>query len=82
MFWGSARSAPAAGAVCALGECVFGIYLIHQLWVLVFRWFGVPPLAFGAALSVPVFAGIYFLLSLPFAWLIARIPGVGRWLTE
>lgn len=70
------------GAVCALGECVFGIYLIHQLWVLVFRWFGVPPLAFGAALSVPVFAGIYFLLSLPFAWLIARIPGVGRWLTE
>ena len=68
--------------MCALGECVFGIYLIHQLWVLVFRWFGVPTLAFGAALSVPVFAGIYFLLSLPFAWLIARIPGVGRWLTE
>lgn len=68
-------------AVYALGECVFGIYLIHQLWVLVFRWFGVSPLAFGAALSVPVFAGIYFLLSLPFAWLIARIPGVGRWLT-
>ena len=69
-------------AVYALGECVFGIYLIHQLWVLVFRWFGVSPLAFGAALSVPVFAGIYFLLSLPFAWLIGRIPGVGRWLTE
>ena len=69
------------GALPPQRECVFGIYLIHQLWVLVFRWFGVSPLAFGAALSVPVFAGIYFLLSLPFAWLIARIPGVGRWLT-
>ena len=69
-------------AVYALGECVFGVYLFHQLWVLVFRWFGVSQLALGAAASVPVFALIYFLLSLPFAWLFSRIPGAGRWLTE
>ena len=69
-------------AVYALGECVFGVYLFHQIWALVFRWFGVSPLALGAVASVPVFALIYFLLSLPFAWLFFHIPGVGRWLTE
>ena len=34
----------------------------------------------GAAASVPVFALVYFLLSLPFAWLFSRVPGAGRWL--
>ena len=69
-------------AVYALGECVFGVYLFHQIWALVFRWFGVSPLALGAVASVPVFALVYFLLSLPFAWLFSHIPGVGRWLTD
>lgn len=69
-------------SVYALGRCVFGAYLVHQLWVLVFRWLGVPALPFGAAVSVPLFVLIYFLLSLPFAWLLSCIPGAGRWLTE
>ena len=34
-------------AVYALGECVFGVYLFHQIWALVFRWFGVSPLLWG-----------------------------------
>ena len=34
-------------AVYALGECVFGVYLFHQIWALVFRWFGVSPLPWG-----------------------------------
>ena len=34
-------------AVYALGECVFGVYLFHQIWVLVFRWFGVSPWPWG-----------------------------------
>ena len=69
-------------AVYALGECVFGVYLFHQIWALMFRWFGISPLALEAVASVPVFALIYFLLSLPFAWLFAHIPGAGRWLIE
>ncbi len=36
----------------------------------------------GAVASVPVFALVYFLLSLPFAWLFSHIPGVGRWLAD
>ena len=33
------------------------------------------------ALAVPLFALVYFALSLPFAWLVNRIPAVGPKLT-
>ena len=65
-----------------LGTCAFGVYLFHQIWALVFQWFGVSQLALGAVASVPVFALVYLLLSLPFAWLLSRIPGIGRRLIE
>lgn len=68
-------------AVNGIGACAFGIYLLHQLWYLVFRWFGVTLLSFPPVLSVPLFALILFLLSLPFAWLVFLIPGVGPKLT-
>lgn len=68
-------------AVCDIGAYSFGIYLFHQLWVLVFRWFGISILSFSPVLSVPFFALVFFLLSLPFAWLISLIPGVGPKLT-
>ena len=64
-----------------IGAYAFGIYLIHQLWVLVFRWFGISILSFSPVLSVPLFALVFFLLSLPFAWLINLIPGAGPKLT-
>ena len=67
-------------AVKALGEYAFGIYLFHQVWVLVFRWLGLSPLEFMPALSVPLFAVVVFLLSIPFAWLLYLIPGAGKWL--
>lgn len=68
-------------AVYQIGSCAFGVYLVHQLWVLVFQRLGVSLLSFPPALSVPLFALIFFLLSLPFAWLICLIPGVGPKLT-
>lgn len=68
-------------AVNQIGSYAFGVYLVHQLWALVFRWFGVSPLHFPAAVSIPLFALAFFLLSLPFAWLISLIPGVGSKLT-
>lgn len=68
-------------AVNEIGAYSFGIYLFHQLWVLVLRWFGVGLLAFTPVLSVPLFALVFFLLSLPFAWLVFLIPGVGPRLT-
>ena len=68
-------------AVYQVGAYAFGIYLFHQLWVLVFRWFGISYLTFPAVVSIPLFALVFFLLSLPFAWLISLIPVVGEKLT-
>lgn len=68
-------------AVYELGSYVFGAYLFHQIWALVFRWFGVSILAFAPVISIPFFAIVLFLLSVPFAWLIYLIPGAGKWLT-
>lgn len=68
-------------AVSQLGGCAFGVYLIHQLWVLVLQRLGVSLPALSPVLSVPLFALVLFLLSLPFAWLISLIPGVGAKLT-
>lgn len=68
-------------AVNEIGAYAFGVYLFHQLWYLVFRWFGVGLLSFTPVLSVPLFALVFFLLSLPFAWLVFLIPGAGHRLT-
>lgn len=68
-------------AIYSLGGCAFGVYLIHPLWVLIFQRLGVSLLSFSPVLSVPLFALVFFLLSLPFAWLISLIPGVGPRLT-
>ena len=67
-------------SVVQLGSYAFGIYLFHQIWVLVFRWLGVSLLAFSPVVSVPFFAIVCFLLSVPFAWLLYLIPGVGNYL--
>ena len=61
-----------------MGAYAFGIYLFHQLWVMVFDWFGISMLSLPVVLAVPLFVLIYFLLSLPFAWLISLIPVVGE----
>lgn len=48
---------------------------------MVFNWFGISMLSLPVVLAVPLFALIYFLLSLPFAWLVSLIPVVGERLT-
>ena len=65
----------------ALGSYAFGIYLFHQLWLLIFSHFGFGVLSFSPVLSVPVLALVVYLLSIPFAWLTNRIPGIGGYLT-
>jgi len=61
-----------------LGSCAMGIYLAHQLWVLLFDWLGVSALPIPAVLGVVVFTLIYMLASIPVAWLAGKIPGLGR----
>lgn len=69
-------------SVKSLGGFSFGIYLFHQLVLLVFlRLFGSGPLLAFPALTLPLFALLFFLISAPFAWLLWRIPVAGRYLT-
>ena len=63
-------------AINALGSYAFGIYLFHQLWVLIFQRLGISQAVLPWAVSIPFFALVFFLLSIPFAWLLGRIPGV------
>ena len=68
-------------AVHALGSYVFGAYLIHQLWMLLFRWLGLTVTALEPVFFVPLLALVLLALSLPMAWLLRLIPGAGKWLT-
>ena len=68
-------------SVYQLGSYAFGIYLFHQIWVLIFNWLDISLLAFSPVVSVPFFAALFFLLSIPFAWLLYRIPAIGTYLT-
>lgn len=68
-------------SIHAFGKYAFGVYLFHQIWVLIFRWFGISVLAFSPVISIPLFAIVFCLLSAPFAWLLYLIPGAGKWLT-
>lgn len=59
----------------------FGIYLIHDLFIMLLRHFGVTTLSFAPVASVPVLAAVVFLCSFVVAWLLSKIPFLGRWLT-
>ena len=64
-----------------LGGYAVGIYLLHPVWVLVLAHFGIGVWSFTPVASIPFFALVVFLLSMPFAWLAHRIPGIGTYLT-
>lgn len=68
------------GARYVLGKYALGVYLFHQLWVLLLQWLGYSVLTWSPVVSVPVLAAGVFLMSLPFVWLLHRIPGAGRWI--
>ena len=62
-------------AVSRLGECALGVYLVHQLWVLIFQRLGLGWPAMPAAAAVPLCAIVLFVLSIPLAWLLSLVPG-------
>lgn len=64
-----------------VARIAFGVYLVHDLFLMLLRHFGVTTLSFAPVASVPVLAAGVFLCSLAVAWLISKIPFVGRWLT-
>lgn len=59
----------------------FGIYLVHDLFIILLRDLGLTTLSFAPVASVPVLTAAVFLLSFALAWLIHHIPFLGKWLT-
>lgn len=59
----------------------FGIYLVHDLFIMLLKHFHITVLSFNPVVSVPVLTAVVFLLSFALAWLVSRIPFVGRMFT-
>ena len=59
----------------------FGIYLVHDFFLMLLRFLHITTLSFIPVAAVPALAALVFLLSFAVAWLLSRIPFVGRWLT-
>ena len=59
----------------------FGIDLVHVFFLMLLRNFGITALSFPPVLSVPVLTAAVFLASLAAAWLLSKVPFVGKYLT-
>lgn len=59
----------------------FGIFLVHDFFIMCLRWLDISTLSFSPLLSVPVLSAVVFLLSFAVAWLLSKIPFIGPYLT-
>lgn len=59
----------------------FGVYLVHEFFIMLLERFGITALSFAPVAAVPLLTAIVFLCSFAVAWLVSRIPFVGRYLT-
>lgn len=59
----------------------FGMYLVHDLFLMLLRHFSITTLSFAPALAVPVLAAAVFFASFLVSWLLSKLPFLGRWLT-
>lgn len=59
----------------------FGIYLVHDFFIMLLSFFHINALSFSPVAAVPTLTAVVFLLSFAVAWLISKIPFVGRYLT-
>ena len=65
----------------AVARLAFGIYLVHEFFIMALRQWGITTLSFAPALSVPVLTAAVFLCAFAVAWVISKIPLLGRYLT-
>ena len=72
---------PCGRAVSAAARVSFGIYLVHVFFLILLDRLGISVLSFTPALAVPVLAAAVFLCSFAVAWVLSKIPLVGRYLT-
>ena len=67
--------------ICSqLRDYYFGMYLVHTVFLNVaYKWFHVTPLLFGGYLLLPVFFLGTFALSLVTAWVMKKVPLLGKY---
>ena len=68
-------------AICSqLRDYYFGMYLVHTVFLNVaYKWFHVTPLMLGGYILLPVFFLGTFVLSLITAWVMKKVPLLGKY---
>ena len=67
--------------MAGLSAITFGIYLCHDLFIMLLRHFGISTLSFAPVAAVPALSLLVFLCAAVLAWLLSKIPAVGRFIT-
>lgn len=62
-------------------KITFGIYLVHDFFIMLLRYLDISTLSFTPILSIPALSAAVFLCSFAVSWLISKIPLLGRYLT-
>ena len=68
-------------SLAGLAKITFGVYLVHDLFLMVYRHLGVTQLPLPPVLAVPAVTALALIPSAAVAWLISKIPFAGRYLT-
>ena len=68
-------------SLSGLVKLTFGVYLVHDLFLIVYRHFGITRLPLPPVLAVPAVTALVLIPSAAAAWLISKIPFAGRYLT-
>ena len=69
------------GETKAAYDAVRNPILYAMIFLMLLRFLHITTLSFIPVAAVPALAALVFLLSFAVAWLLSRIPFVGRWLT-
>ncbi|MGM9607398.1 MAG: acyltransferase [Oscillospiraceae bacterium] len=64
-----------------MARITFGIFLVHDFFIILLRHFDISTLSFNPIISIPVLSAAVFLCSFAVSWLISKIPLLGRYLT-
>ena len=68
-------------SLSGLAKVTFGVYLVHDLFLIAYRHLGIAQLPLPPVLAVPVVTALVLIPSAAVAWLISKIPFAGRYLT-
>lgn len=66
--------------ICRIGNCTFGIYLIHAFFRDILKRTGIDSLTWNTAVGIPLIAVFIFILSYIAIEIIKAIPGLKKWI--